>query len=162
MKLVKNILSVAIAMIFLVSSSGYVMYKTNCVCTGEEQTSVFVKPDSCEEDFHQHHRHNETDEEVACSAHECHECQDHEKDCGCESPQFFFFKLKDKALDDDAKFVMVQAPVLAVMALDILSDDNTVPESNKTESFYLDPPPVAASSLDFLISIQQLKIPSLA
>lgn len=155
-------MSLLIAGIFLISTSGYVMYKTNCSCIGEEQTSVFVKPDSCEDDFHKHHKHNENNSEIACSEHQCHDCNDHEKECGCETPEFFFFKLKEKAVDDEAKFIWVVAPVISIASIDILMDYSIENDKLEDEVFYADPPPKITSPLDFLISIQQLKIPSLA
>ena len=101
-------------MVFLLSSSGYLMYKSLCACTGEEQTSVFVRPETCEDDFHQHHKHDMQNEEAVCSAQECHECTSHTNCCGCDSPEIFFFKLKDKVVNEDAKFTRVQPMVLYI------------------------------------------------
>lgn len=163
MKTVKTISAILLGMILLVSTSGYMLYKTNCTCTGEEQVSMFVTPESCETEFHQHHKHSKYDEtEVSCSADECHECTPHADNCGCESPEFFFFKLKDKAIDEEVKFIKVQPVMIVVADVDIFSgytDDLIVLEE---ETKYIDPPPKLSSSLEFLIHIQQLKIPTLA
>lgn len=129
---------------------------------GDEQTSVFVRPDTCKEEFLKHHKHDETNNEIACCASECHDCTNHTKACGCDSPEIFFFKLKDKAVDDEVKFTTVQPVVITVLSSDLLEElmiDNTDKPALK---IYNDPPPQITTSLDFLIQIQQLKIPALA
>lgn len=139
------------------------MYKTNCSCTGEEQTSVFVRPETCEDVFHEHHKHDhKSNAELVCTAHECHDCNDHTKSCGCDSPKFFFFKLKDKAIDDEVKYVSVQVVELVIASSDILAELCDDTSDDFIVSFYTDPPPKITSSVDFLINIQQLKIPSIA
>lgn len=160
--MVKNISVLLVAMIFLVSSSGYVLFKSSCSCTGLEQTSVFVKPPTCQETFHKHHIHDERKNEIACSENECHECTAHEESCGCESPQIFFFKLKDKAVDDEVKFVVVKTVKLFVESRDILGELKNQEPEKTTRIHYTDPPPKIRSSFDFLIQIQKLKIPGLA
>lgn len=149
-------------MIFLISSSGYMMYKSNCLCTGEEQTTVFVRPETCGDDFHNHHKHDEADNEIICFADECHDCTEHTKDCGCNSPEFFFFKLQDKALDEDIKFISVQVLEISIASSDLLAELCIKNDDVVTDSYYSEPPTNVVSSLDFLINIQQLKIPSLA
>jgi len=149
-------------MIFLISSSGYVMYKSNCLCIGDEQTTVFVRPDTCGEEFHKHHKHDEANNEITCCASECHDCSEHTKDCGCDSPEIFFFKLKDKAVDDEVKFTTVQPVVLAIHSSDIFEELIVEKATEPKLEIYNDPPPKISSSLDFLIQIQQLKIPFLA
>lgn len=138
------------------------MYKTNCSCTGSEQTSVFVRPDSCGETFHQHHKHDANDKEASCTAHECHSCTDHTKSCGCDSPEIFFFKIKDKAVDDEVKFISVQPLEITIASSDLLAEIKLDNDGETGSKIYTDPPPNITSSLDFLIYIQQLKIPSLA
>ena len=150
-------------MIFMLSSSGYVMYKTSCSCTGKEQTSVFVKPDTCEDNFHEHHKHDSHENEIVCSAHECHECTSHTEACGCDSPEVFFFKLKDQAVDEEVKFVSLVTEIeLFISSVDLLNNIIDTKTEIDVNTPYIDPPPKITSSLDFLIHIQQLKIPSLA
>ena len=162
MKVLKNIILLLIGAIFLLSSSGYVLYSSICACTGEKQTSVFLKPETCETNFHQHHEHNLSGKEIACSEEECHECTSHTKACGCESPVVFFFKLEDKATNEKIRFVTLQ--VLSVNLLNTGSFEPVLltPEDKDNANNCSDPPPLSYSSLDFLIRIQQLKIPSLA
>ncbi|WP_343335062.1 hypothetical protein [Draconibacterium aestuarii] len=149
-------------MIFLISSSGFMMYKTSCSCTGIEQTSVFVRPETCEEIFHEHHLHDFNQNEVECSSIECHDCSDHTKSCGCDSPEIFFFKLKDKAIGDEIDFVTVQGIELFVARLEILAELAADNLQTCEQSFYPGSPPNVISSFDFLIQIHQLKIPLIA
>ena len=138
------------------------MYKSLCACSGEEQTSVFVKPETCEDDFHKHHKHNDQNEEIACVEHECHECASHTNSCGCDSPEVFFFKLKDKVVNEDVKFTSVVPTELTITFSELLDEWNNESDFElETEDYNL-PPPKVTSSLEFLIQIQQLKIPSIA
>lgn len=149
-------------MIFLISSSGFVIYKTSCSCTDTEQVSIFVQPNTCGKTFHQHHKHDRVENEIACTAHECHECESHIKSCGCDSPQIFFFKLNDKAVDGEVNFVNVQILEIFMPSADIFQRLLAHNSGSINHLVYADPPPKSTRSLDFLIQIQQLKIPSLA
>ena len=152
-------------MIFLFSSTGFILYKSYCSCSGDNYTSIIVKPSTCETEFHQHHQHDQENNEIACdeeACHECHVCEDHPNSCGCDSPESIFLKLKDKAVDDEIKFVAVQPVELKVSSSELLEELTINSEDNIPGFFYADPPPKISSSLDFLIRIQKLKIPSLA
>lgn len=165
MNQIKNIAVLFLGMIFLLSTSGFVLYKSYCACSGEDYTSIIVKPATCETEFHQHHKHDFENNEISCSEGECHECQpigEHSDTCGCEAPESIFMKLMDKAVNDEVKFVAVQPVELKVFSAEILCELKTNSEDNLNKRYYADPPPRIKSSLDYLIHIQQLKIPSLA
>ncbi|WP_319480683.1 hypothetical protein [uncultured Draconibacterium sp.] len=165
MNQLKNISVLFLGVIFLLSTSGFILYKSYCVCSGEDYTSIIIKPETCETDFHQHHKHDLSNNEITCSEGECHECQptsEHSDTCGCEAPESIFMKLMDKAVNDEVKFVAVQPVELKIFSADLLEELIINGESNINSCYYLDPPPKIVSSLDFLIQIQQLKIPSLA
>lgn len=159
MRLLQNMTLLLIGAIFLLSSSGYVMYKSSCLCTGEEQTTVFIKPETCETNFHEHHQHRADGREQSCSASTCHDCSGHDDGCGCDDPTVFFFKLLNEVTNEGAKFIKTQPVVLEVAELKVL--ERLVPEvkDDRGELMYPDPPPVKDKSLDFLVEIQQLKIP---
>jgi hypothetical protein len=161
MKLLQKITLLLIGAIFLLSSSGYVLYKSSCLCTGEEQTSVFIKPETCTTHFHEHHQHIADRSEQTCSADECHDCSDSADDCGCNQPTVFFFKLLNDVTKESVKYIKTQPVVIEVAKLKV--DERLTPKEDITfeEDFYPDSPPLKASSLDFLVEIQQLKIPSL-
>jgi len=148
-------------MIFLISSLGFMVYKSNCSCTGTEYTSLFVPPATCETELDTHD-HCHDDQKNVCSEDECNECTDPTKSCGCDTPEFFFFKLKDKAIDDEVNFVSVQSLELFVASTEIPEELNVKNKNSGNPNLHISPPPIITSSLEFLILINQLKIPSLA
>ncbi|QIA08276.1 hypothetical protein [Draconibacterium halophilum] len=165
MKRLKNIVALLLGVIFLLSTSGFILYKSYCACSGEDYTSIIVKPATCETEFHEHHKHDLSNNEVACSEGECHDCQpyaEHSDSCGCDSPESIFMKLMDKAVNDEVKFVAVQPIKIKVFSSDLLEELILNTESNINSCYYLDLPPRITSSLDYLIQIQKLKIPSIA
>jgi hypothetical protein len=164
MKLIQQILLLIAGIIYFISSTGIVIYKINCSCFGNEQVSVFVTPETCDTEIHQHqhHQHDNQNNTISCCEHECHECGDSENGCGCQSPETYFFKLLNPVVNEEILFVTAQpfenlviyATVLQVLTCEMESDVNISENTG--------PPPVKTSSLDFLIPIHQLKIPLLA
>jgi hypothetical protein len=145
-----------------VSATGVLVFHSYCACTGNDQVTVFVTPETCAENFHIHHLHNECGEEVCSSVYECHECDDHTDDCGCDSPAVQFFKLDNQVTSEKVRIEEirpVQIDMLKVVTLlpFVLSEIMPV-----KEYYYFDPPPLIQTSTDFLISIHQLKIPEIA
>lgn len=138
------------------------MYKSHCSCSGEEYTSIIVKPETCATEFHKHHKHDAENNEIECSVGECHDCTSHTHDCGCDSPKSFFIKIKDKALNDDAKFLITNSVILEIYSIDLFVEICSKTDDLELDIAYADPPPKIKSSLDYLISLQQLKIPLLA
>lgn len=162
MKWVKYIPVYFFMMIFLLSSTGVVVFHTHCNCTGTDQVSLYVSPETCEDNFHRHHTHNAEGNEIPTGKHECHECSNHLHNCGCDSPQVKFFKLKNQLIDEEVKYVLFQPVEISVFINETVKIVPDVITSYNEVSFYIDPPPKFCSSLDFLIPIQQLKIPEIA
>lgn len=162
MKFVKHIAAILFGVIFLISSSGFMIYKSNCSCTGNKQVTVFVTPETCESEAHQHHKHDNNGDESSCSVNECESCSNHTENCGCSSPESTYFKLINQVIDEEVKFIELQ-PIqifIAFNSINIHILDEL--ESIENYNYYVDPPPIFTSSLDFLIQIQQLKIPHIA
>lgn len=161
MKFVQQISIVLIGVIYFITTFGILIYKTNCECTGEEQVTVFVSPESCGKNFHQHHDHDEKGIEISVSENNCHECSSHTNECGCESPEINFFKL----LNQFGKNEVLYLNVYPIQILTALVNENHLFVNNtkiaEPIEFYIDPPPVFNSTLDFIIQIQQLKIPNI-
>jgi len=123
---------------------------------------MYVTPETCTENFHVHHKHNEGGEEVCSSAYECHECNDHTDDCGCDSPEVQFFRLdnqviSEKVRTEEMRPVPINMQKVITLLPFVLSEIMPV-----KEYFYFDPPSVVQSSTHLLISIHQLKIPDVA
>ena len=161
-KLVKHIVVFLVGMIFLVSSSGFVIYKSHCSYTDENHVSIFVTPEICESEAHQNHKHDNNENEFSCSADKCETCSNHTDDCGCSSPETVYFKLTNQVINKDVKFIEIH-PIQIIIAFNTLNIHIlNEAEIDEKSNYYVDPPPIFTSSLDFLIQIQKLKIPAVA
>ncbi len=129
---------------------------------GTGQVSVYVEPETCETKIHHHHTHDAVNNEVACGAGQCHECSNHTHDCGCDSPEAFFFKLKNLFVDEEVLIVKTQPVEISVDSFDLYFSQIEPVETEEPDNCDIDSPPLIYSPIDFLIQIQQLKIPSIA
>lgn len=145
------------ALFFLLYSTGIVVFQAHCNCTGTDEVSVYVAPETCADDFHVHHHHDNHGEEVPVSFHDCHSCQAHTEDCGCNAPEVRYFKLDDQIIRENVRLQSVKVVMTAVLASPVLYDR---PETGPLTTSHADPPPLIRSGLDLLLHIQQLKIPS--
>lgn len=159
MKRVSQIWSVLLGMFFLVSSTGILIYKTHCACTGNEQVSVYLMPETCEKDFHVHHTHDQSGNERETTESCCHECSAHTHDCGCNSPEVRFFKLINPVNQEEIQFVKAQPLKISVTFLCVITNRPEIQDVIETVDFYTNPPPIFESSKNFLIQVHQLKIP---
>ena len=153
----------------MMSTTGIVIFKSHCLCSNSQNVSLYVKPETCEDDFHKkhateesnsgccdvHHHHHETAE------HQCSDCSDHMDGCGCAYINVNVVKLKDQ-FNEEIRFSISTPVVLTIFENDLSYLLNSFSDSEEQEEHYIDPPPKIASSLDFLIQIHQLKIPSIA
>jgi hypothetical protein len=153
-----QILAVVMGVIFIISTNGILIFKTNCVCTGNEQVSLYVAPETCEEEFHVHHTHNHSGCAIETSEHNCHECSSGHDECGCEAPEVEFIKLINQISEDEYSFLKVQQETINIFVAALLQSFENEFETGAPE-FYADPPPKHASSKHFLIEVNQLKIP---
>lgn len=161
MKRVNQILSILIGMTFVLTSTGILIYRTYCECTDSAQVSVYVMPETCEDDFHVHHSHSKSGNEIQTSEKECHECSPYAHDCGCTSPEIQLFKLIDQITEDEVSFLKGQSAKVSVAFLSVLINIQEIPKKEHVD-FYTDPPLKILTSRNFLIQIHQLKIPNLA
>ena len=161
-KLVNHIAVFLVGMIFLISSSGFMIYKSNCSCTGNKQVTVFVTPKTCLAEAHQHHQHENDGNKFSCSADHCEDCLNHTDDCGCSSPEAVYFKLLDQVIDEEVKFIEIESVQIFVAFNNINIHILDESEFGRNQNYYVDPPPIFTSSLNFLIQIQKLKIPLIA
>lgn len=148
-------------MIFLLSSTGIIIFESHCLCTDNETVSIYVTPESCDENQHFHHSHNEANIEIETHDNMCVDCSSHMQDCGCSEPDVKYIKLINQLINDDVKYVVFAPQIFtAGYATNLLLSDNLF-EKEEAEN-YIDPPPLIKSSIDLLIQINQLKIPELA
>lgn len=151
MKALKQISTILLAMIFLISSSGFIMYKSFCLCTGNKQVSVFVQNKICSSKGIQ-----------SCCEEKTKSCASESSDCDCGKPEITYIKLTNTILEKEIQFTKVEPTQMLVVYAFAQFNLWVTEELVNTESPYIDPPPIYNSSQEFLISIQQLKIPSIA
>ena len=161
MKWLNKISVILLGILFVLSATGIIVYQSHCSCTGDEHVSIFVTPETCEDNYHIHHTHLEGGEEVPSTESECHECSNHTSQCGCNDLLVSFFKLKNEVVQEKGRTeikqpVKIVTPELVEVLLAV--NFNDLPE---LKSRYIEPQP-DKTSLDFLIHIHQLKIPHLA
>jgi hypothetical protein len=144
-----------------VSAAGIVVFHSFCTCTGSDHYSLYVTPEKCTESYHVHHKHGYNGEEESATAEECHECNSHEDDCGCNDPGIKLYQLDDRVLNGNPRSVMQPVPVTVLNDLlpALLSSSG---DADPPQVLFCESPPGIQRSLDFLILIQQLKIPELS
>lgn len=143
----------------MVSATGVLIFNSHCVCSGNEQVSVYISPETCEDNYHVHHTHDEGGEEVCTTADDCHECNTHTDECGCNTPDVKFLKLDNQVISEKVRLgklqpVQLNIPVEVIAVLFSFDDFQDISDFN-----YIDPPPLFQTSTDFLIQIHKLKIP---
>ena len=163
---VKYILALLTGVVFLITTSGLLIFKTHCSCTGNEQISLYVSPETCEAEYHKKHAchsnecdtHHENHESHYHEVHDCETCDKHTHDCGCDSPDVKFLKLKNQFNTEEVVLTKITS---VKIVLPVLIQNETIIQEEDIElkEFYIDPPPKIVSTLDYLIEIQKLKIP---
>jgi len=138
------------------------IYKSHCSCTGKDYVSVFVTPETCQTEAHQHHQHKIDGNNTSCSADHCEDCRKHTEDCGCASPEAVFLKLVNQVIDEEVKFIEIQPIEIFTAFCNVNIHILDELEIEENHNLYVDPPPILTTSLDFLIQIQKLKIPFVA
>ena len=146
----------------MISATGVLVYYSHCSCSGIEQVSVYVSPETCEENFHIHHTHNEGGEEVFTTEDDCHECSIHTEKCGCENLVVKYLKLDNQVVNEKVRIEKIQPVQLKVLETITVFLFNLEEDPENSGLNYIDPPPAFQTSRDFLIHIHNLKIPVLA
>lgn len=161
MRMIKNIATIILCAIFVATSSGIVIYQSHCSCTGNNQVSLYVTPETCEDELenHSHQSHCDIPGQTTCGLNECEFPLD---DCGCETLQISYLKLEDQVVQEKSRNIVL-LPLQVELPLQITK--SWLPVIHDRESFseeYEDSPPKTNTSTDYLIFIQQLKIPASA
>lgn len=159
MRLFRNILSVFLLVIFLFSSTGLVVFHSFCSCSGYKQTTFYVLPETCNENYHKHHLHNWCGNEIETCQEKCHECSNHKSSCGCDKPDFRFSKLINQLQEKELRLKVLQPIDIQDYSLPLVSEV-IFEEETGLPNLYDWPPPKFSRTFDFLIQIHQVKIPS--
>ncbi len=159
MKLANKILSCILLIPFLLLSTGVLVYSSLCTCTGSEQVSIYVTPETCNTD-------ENTSDPACCSininegsSNCCSGCQEHDNGCNCSDFDITYLKIKNQVANEAVRVakplpVTIFAELFPIYTItaDLILDEDQVINDNE-------PPPKHKSSFDFLIQVNQLKIP---
>ena len=159
MDMIRKILVYILTAAVMVTSAGIVVFHSFCSCTGDEYFTLYITPETCTENYHIHHKHNDKGEERRVNEGECHDCNFHTSRCGCNNPGIELYKLDDRILNENIRIEKVQ-PVLLKILYDFLPLSLFFSNNDDFKELLVSQlPPGIQRSLDFLIFIQQIKIP---
>lgn len=175
-KLVKYISAILLGLIFLVSSSGFMIYKSHCACTGTDQVTIFIKSEICKSEDSSYQEEEEMsccsskdlindvslEETSCCASIESNTSESHSVNCDCNNSEVTYLKLKNQIVKEEVKFMRIEPIELVVFFTSFSSEFFDIDYFTNIKKFYVDLPFFKSSALDFLIQIQQLKIPALA
>lgn len=101
-------------------------------------------------------------EASCCSSEKTQQCKTIDLECKCDSQEVIYLKLNNQVVNEQVKFTHVHPVqlIVAFTAMLINPEDSKIVEAKNRR--YVDPHPLFDSAHDFLIQIQQLKIPQLA
>lgn len=170
MRSVRILTSFLVLLPFLFSVSGILVIHSHCSCTGKNQVSFFLPPENCT-DILDDHRHL-FEYHASDLNHCCEQNDDHQKgcnyeegchDCGCESPNVQFFKLKNQFTQEKISqvnsLIVKDLPELSLFNNLVLEPD-LLPGINIV--WLKDPPPKLSEHTLLLHFICQTKIPAIA
>ena len=162
MRSVKKIVTIFLGLIFMMSSAGVLIFQSECSCTGTEQVSVYVTPSSCEDEIENHTHNHSHHQNTGDFIHDCEACTIPVSDCGCESPKVEYVKLNNQIVQEKSRSSNLQPVQIQLPAL--LTNNSFSPfiELFEIDEKYKHSPQITISTIDYLVFIQQLKIPASA
>ena len=153
-----KIASIAVLIPFLFSSIGVLVFNSQCTCTGSQHHSLYITPNSCNKVEKEHNSccASEKIETALCSS-----CQSKNKTCGCSDYKVEYLKIKNQFAKEDIS--TLKAKTIAILVTNLLFDNDLLLEQDYSNlSFFYIDPPSKFTGFDFLIQINQLKIPHIA
>jgi hypothetical protein len=162
-KKVKHIGLFFLVALFLLTSSGILIYQIDCSCLGQPEVSLYVTPETCsDKNIHEEtHSCCVSDKEEA-QKQDCSSCTNHDEDCGCTAPDVQYVRLIDQITEEEIQYIKVNEINVLSPILIFNEINNNVENENFKESDYIDPPPIVLTSFEYLIKINKLKIPEIA
>ncbi len=94
---------------FLFSVSGILVIESHCICIGKNQVTFYLAPETCSDilDDHIHLFGHHADDLNQCCNHAKDSSCNHSDschDCGCDSPEVNFFKIKSQFTEEKLTF----------------------------------------------------------
>ncbi len=154
----KQILAVLLLIPFLMSTTGFVFYKSFCSCTGNSKVSIYVAAETCSS--HGSSEMVKMDTESCCSS-QVSQCSIHNSSCECDTPNVTYVKLDSKVINATTSFVF-SADKIEFVQWNI--DKERLAElfwKKNTFLAYIEPPPKFTNQNDYLNLICQLKLPEI-
>ncbi len=162
MMLWRKIVALCLLLPFLFSVTGVLIFHSHCRCTGKDSVGLYVMPEGCESLLASHKHlfeHHAGDLNPACMTGLSPSENEPHKDCGCESPQVKFFKLKSQFTDEKEvvivgffschELVLMYEPYVPLLNKPVLPDA------------FRDSPPSIPEKSGLIRFICQSKIPDL-
>jgi len=167
-KTARFIITLFILIPFLFSVSGILVIHSHCSCTGKNQVTLYLPPETCSEilDDHKHLFNHHVDDLNHCCGDVNHEnsCGEDDvcHDCGCSSPEVNFLKIKSQFTEEKASIAKL-LPVKEVQEIDLLLAQSEIEKiKNINVAWLKDPPPAIPSLNHYIYFICQTKIPDIA
>lgn len=160
MNMIRKILVFILTAAVMVTSAGILVFHSFCSCTGDDHVSLYVTPETCAENYHIHHKHNNGGEAEVVAEEECHECNTHTNECGCNDPHVKMYKLDDRVLNDNIRIGKIQPLLIKILHYILPVSENITGDDVFAGVQTCELPPGIIRSFDFLIFIHQLKIPA--
>jgi hypothetical protein len=168
MRIIRILGSFLVLIPFLFSVSGILVIQSHCSCTGKNQVSLYLPPETCADILNDHNHlftYHAADLTECCDQVIHHNSCDHEDGCGgcgCDSPEARFYQVDHKFTDEKVSInkVMVSKYLDEVIYTQLKVYD---PHDNLiTTSWFDDPPPLISSSDLYIYILCQIKIPHIA
>jgi hypothetical protein len=165
MRIIRLFGSFLVLIPFLFSVSGILVIQSHCSCTGKNQVSLYLPPETCADIIHDHNHlftYHSSDLSECCDQVIHNNSCDHEQGCsgcGCDSPEARFYQVDHKFTDEKVSI----NKVLVSKYLDVVTF--TQPEifdPHDTLSLtrgFTDPPPLQSSCDQYIYMLCQIKIP---
>lgn len=174
MKAFQKIALVFTAIIFLFSTTGVMLIKTICSCSGEETVAIFIEPDHecCETKFQELElksccavKHIEEPAHKSC----CNSIEESKSCCGetetddhsCDTSTQEYHKL-DTDYTYSSEQVSLKTEITLITSILFLTNSFDIEYVNPKSGYFTSDPPDPLSGKKRVISYHQLKIPFIA
>ena len=170
MRILRLITMITVLLPFLFSAAGILVIQSHCTCTGKNQVSLYLPPETCSTVLADHAHlfefhagdlaqccHPETETHSSASCGHSGSC-----DCGCGDPDALFFQLDHEFTEEKPGLAKVMIfRILPETSSPVTRQDPCVTEFLNS-SYTKAPPPLITAFNSFIHFICSPKIPSIA